>query len=282
MPDAVLQETESIPLDTDALAYSFVDIKNARPILDKVDFMGMDDKDFQQMLDRSQSAIMAAYSPSHARRFQLAAWGSYPSSGARMAFGASKSWQKMTAPSNAAYWHSAEMGLSIALTARQAFVLAIKENDSEDAFTNPFPIEDTVVPEGFNEFRRGAVISCWINDPGQYINQKLKEAGITIAIQAEQFFVSLFPVSAKESGGRLRYEALLKIQVTSAAQARGLTSLFGIARGFLSPDFSGGSPSTLISLLFANPPIQDGNNLIFKTNALSAEETALLFAMFSL
>jgi hypothetical protein len=292
-PDAVLPDAVSIPLDTGALAYSFVDIRNARPILNHVDFMGMSDKDFKQILDRSHSAIIAVHAPNDERRFQLTAWGNFPSSGAKMAFGASKSWKKMSSAEKADYWYSATGQISVAMTAKNAFVLAVRIIGSPDIPLDPFPTGDTTIPEGFNTFRQGAIFSCWLNDPGPYIQQKLGEMGIPLAIAIEQLFIRLSPV--QEQAGTeepLLYEALLKIQVPSAVQARAMTTLFTIAqRSMLSPDISGGNDTDSIAgdssavlkyLLLSNPPVQDGKNIFFKTNALSEEETALLFRMLSL
>jgi hypothetical protein len=288
--DAILPDAQSVPLDSGALSYSFIDIRNARPILNHVDFMGMSDKDIKQILDRSQSAVIAAYPPRDVRRFQLAAWGNFPSSGAKMAFGASKLWKKMRSPAKAEYWYSAIGQISVSLTAKNAFVLAMRRSESENVPVDPFPTGDTAIPEGFNDFRQGTILSCWFDDPALFIRQKLEEMGIPLAIATEQLFISLSPLSDPEEPEKpVQYEALLKIQVPNASQARAMATLFSFAqRNIPSPDLSAGgniagdSSAVLKYLLLSNPPVQDGKNIFFKTNALNERETALLFSMLSL
>jgi hypothetical protein len=280
----VLPDSESIPLDQGALAYSFIDIRNARPILDHVDFMGMNDKDFQQILDRTLSAIIAVYAPQNKRRFQLIGWGNFPSSGAKMAFGASKSWKKMRSPTKAVYWYSAIGQISVALTSKLAFVLAVQGNESQNIQVDPFPTQNTAIPEGFNAFRQNAIFSCWFDDPS-YIKQKLEEMGLPLTIAIEQLFVSLSPIADQtEPDEPILYQALLKIQVPGAIQARAMIALITIAQRIVPPsdifDDNGAKDSSAVLkyLLLSNPPVQDGKNIFFKTNALTTEETALLFA----
>jgi hypothetical protein len=288
----ILPDSESVPLDPGALAYSFVDIRNARPILNYVDFMGMNDKDFQQILEKSLSAVIAVHAPQDKRRFQLVAWGNFPSSGAKMALGASKSWKKMSTPTKAVYWYSPVGQVSVALTPRLAFVLGVQRNIAGDISVEPFPTQTTAIPHGFNEFRRDAIFSCWLNDPALYIKQKLEEMGIPLAIAVEQLFVRLSPVSDQEESEGL-YEALLKIQVPSAIQARAMATLFAIAQRSIplpkisddnaANDNSGEDRSAVLKyLLLSNPPVLEGNTVFFKTNALNAEGTALLLKMLSL
>ncbi|MDR0457263.1 MAG: hypothetical protein LBH20_11350 [Treponema sp.] len=276
-------ETSSIPLDSGAFGYIFIDVKNSRPILEYVDFNGMNDKQFQQIIDVTYFAMAAVYPPQSPRRYQLAAWGDYPSSRAKMALGASKGWKKMrSAVSGAEYWHSEQQRLSIALNAAQAFVLAVSGNSREDAAeisTDPFSAAPGVTaPEGFGAFSRDAVLSCWFDNPGPLINQKLQAMGVPFEFPAERFFISLFPVDEEQ-----RYEAHLRIQVSSETQARGLASVFAIARNFLSLQAnSDNGAAALASILFANPPVLDGKNLNINTTALDGRELALLFKLFSL
>ena len=133
MPD----ENSSIPLDAGALGYIFIDVKNSRPILEYINFSGMNDKQFQPILDVTQFAAAALYLPLSPRRYQLAAWGNYPSSRAKMALGASKDWEKIRSPiSGDWYWYSEQQKLSIAINQKQAFVLAVRGNSPADALLN--------------------------------------------------------------------------------------------------------------------------------------------------
>jgi hypothetical protein len=274
-----------IPLEPGARTYMVIDVQNARPILNHLNFININDEQFQQMIDQTRFAAAAVYQSENLRRYRLAAWGSYPASRAKMALGASKDWKKQRSPiAGDDYWYSATGGLSIAITAGRAFVAAAAGNaldtppeSSPYIPTDPFSAAPgTAIPEGFNEFRKGAVLACWIDNPGSSINQKLMEMGIPIELPAEQLFVSLFPADEQ------RYEARLKIQVAGANQARGLAMMFALARGFLSPSAASDSSTILGSILFANPPEQDGNALTITNAPLSAQEVSLLFAIFSL
>ena len=267
-----------IPLEPGARTYMVIDVQNARPILNHLNFININDEQFQQMIDQTRFAAAAVYQSENVRRYRLAAWGSYPASRAKMALGASKDWKKQRSPiAGDDYWYSATGGLSIAITAGRAFVAAASGNVSDTSPPDPFSAAPgTAIPEGFNEFRKEAILACWIDNPGPSINQKLMEMGIPIELPAEQLFVSLFPADEQ------RYEARLKIQVAGANQARGLAMMFALSRGFLSPSAASDSSTILGSILFANPPVQDGNALTITSAPLSAQEVSLLFAIFSL
>jgi len=279
MPD----ENSAIPLDSGAMGYIFADVQKSRPILQYIIFNGMNDKQFQQMLDVTQFAVAAVSPPQSSRRYQLVAWGNYPSSRAKLALGASKGWKKIRSPvSGAWYWHNAQQKISIAINPDQAFVLTVKENNSgelsPDISTDPFSAAAGVTaPKDFGEFSRGAVFSGWFDNPGPVINQKFQAMGIPFELPTERLFISFFPLDEKQ-----RYQARLKIQVASERQARALITVFNLARNLLAPQTDSDSVAILASILFANPPVLDGKNLNINTSALSDRELALLLKMFSL
>ena len=275
-PDPLLEETGFIPFEAGALAYVFVDVPAARPILEHAAIREMGEQEARQMLDRSRSAAAALYVPGSGRRFALAAWGKYPAKRVTVALGASKGWEKRRSPDGEWYWRSEERGLSVALTTRQAFALAAKSPGDPKG-----PERGTEIPAGFNEFRRGAAFSLWLESPGSLINQKLLEMAIPLEIPAERVFVSVVPLAAERAAkpDDARYEALLQIQLASAAQARAIAALVSLARTYIPPEAAG--PAAALSLLFANPPTQDGANLNIKTAALTGREIALLFNVFS-
>jgi hypothetical protein len=282
MPD----EADSIPLDSGAFGYIFADVQNSKSILQYINLSGMnDDKQFQQMLDSTQFAVIAVYSPQSPRRYQLATWGNYPSSRAKMALGASKGWKKMrSTASKDWYWHNDQQRLSIAINPKQAFVLAVRSSAdaSVDLSTDPFSAAPGVtVPEDFGAFSKDAVFSCWFDNPGPIINQKIQAMGIPFEFPAQRFFISLFPVDEKQQEEQ-RYQTRLKLQFSNEIQARGLATVFNIARNFLSPQANSDDTAVLASILFANPPVLDGKNLNISTAALSGRELALLFNIFSL
>ena len=285
IPDAVLEETNRIPLEGGARVYVFADVKAAKPILDLVPIVEMSDKQVKQMIEKTNTAVVALYPPESGRRFQVAAWGSYPSSQAGMAFGISKYWKKQRSAAGFSYWHSSAERLSIALNSKQAFVAAWTEGAPGDPVTAAPGVE---YPEGLGEFRRGAVLSCWLEDPGPWLGLILEEAGIPLQIPAERMFLSLFPAAAQSAAAQpaagQQYEAMIRMSFSSASQARALTVLLSLARSFMPPTQAGteaGRMSVMAAVLFANQPVQDGQYLNIKTAALTEKEIALLFDIFS-
>jgi hypothetical protein len=279
------EEADIIPLEAGAFAYILTDVQNTKSFLD------VHDKYLQQIVDATHYTAAAFYLPSETRRYHLAAWGSYPSSRAKMALGAHKDWKKQrSAVTGYEYWHSENDQLSVALTSNQVFISAVRAKEPSD----PFPAgPGTVIPEGFNEFRRGAVFSCWLENPSSLIGQRLAEMGITLEIPAEQVFFGIFPLSGRtDSAAGLQYESVLKIKLPSETQAAAIATVLSFTRGLFSlranpPHAEQGEGisgifTLLTSLLFANSPEQDGRTLTIKTNALDSENISLLFKSFSL
>jgi hypothetical protein len=260
----------------------------------------MNDKQFRQMLDKTVYAAAAVYMPpaentgnAPQRRFQLAAWGNYPSARIKMALGLSKNWKKNRAPkggaskggapTGAVYWHSAKDGISIALDSRRIFVSLADGNIppasvlSKNANLQP----GTPLPAEFVEFCREkktqgeTAFSGWLDNPKMYINQKLGEIGMPIELPADNIFINLFTTEEQ------KYEALIRMQLSGATQARALVGLFALARIFISPGAATDAYSLLVAILFSNPPVQSDKNLDFRSQALSAAEVSLLFDFFS-
>jgi len=280
-PELAVLESGLMPLDKGASAYILIDVAKARPILEKISYIPMTDKNMKQMIDKTRSAVVAVFTPSSSetRRFQLVSWGSYPS-GTSIAFGANKNWNKQqSAFLNLAYWHSEKSQMSVAVSPSRAYVLAAMTKDPHDPVPAP---EGIKIPDGFGEFAAGSVFSCWLSNPRSVFNQKLREAGIPLEIPTEQFFVRLFPADNH------KYEAHVKIVVPSASQARGVVNVISLARAFMpsvqlnDKGSAQNSAAALASILFANPVVQEGNSLLIKTLPLGVDEISLLFSMFSL
>ena len=271
--DFALMETNGVPLDPGASVYVLADAKQARPVLDILPFEELKDKQTRQMLDKTDFIAAALFPKESGRRFQIAAWGSYPSSGAAMAFNMNKNWKKQRSAAGYSWWYSRANGLSIALSPKQAFAAASTDNAPIDPVTAAPGVE---MPEGFGEFRKAAsgslsaILSCWFDNPSLVINRILSTGGIPINVPAEKLFIVLFP--AEED----RYEAAIRIQFESVSQARGIAAIFAIAINFL-PDES---DSSLAAIFFANPPVQNGRSLDIKTGVLSKTEIAQLFSFF--
>ncbi|MDR0585190.1 MAG: hypothetical protein LBG57_12730 [Treponema sp.] len=286
--DEMTEESEYIPLEGGALVYVLADVQKARPILELVQIPEMNEKQAKQMIDKTRYAAAALYPPESGRRFHLTAWGAYPGFRAAMAFSMSRNWKKQRSAAALPYWYSAKDRLSVALNAKQAFVSApLNDVPLEPFFSSP----GVEAPEGFGEFRRGAIVSCWFEHPAAMAGAALEKMQIPLQLPAERIFVSLFPAAGRieAEGGKTagetespQYEALIRIQVASAAQARALAALLTLARAFLPagiPEADG--PASVAALLFARAPVQNGANLDIRTAALTQEDIALLFSFFS-
>jgi hypothetical protein len=211
----------------------------------------------------------ALYPEGHERRFQAAAWGTYPGFRGNLALSAGKDWKRLRSKTGGAYYHAAGEGLSVALTASRAFVSGAGPGNNTDPFAEA---PGTEMPPDFAGFRRGAALAFWTDEPGPPVNRFFDTLGIPLRIPADRLFVSLFPVQEGEGAeAEALYEALLRIETPSVSQARALFTLINMARTY--------APA-MAAFLFANPPVQDGRNLSLRTAPLRGEEIALLFNVF--
>jgi len=286
-----------VPMEPGGFVYVFVDVENSRAILGNLSFRGMDanDRNFRRILDSTHSAIAAVFMPGYGEpagtRLRLAAHGRYPSGRARMAFRCSRHWRgRRSAATGDRYWFSPEGMISITVSRREALV----STSLRDASVDPFYVgSGTPIPEGFNEFRRGAILSTWIENPGAFINQRLAEMHIPLEIPAEQFFASLFPVRDEQNpdgnpsaANEPHYMLHLRIQVASEIQASGFAMVLAFARNMFvpAPDSyeppGGNMAAVLTAILFANPTVAEGRYLHIRTDAMSAGEIALLLSRF--
>jgi hypothetical protein len=258
--ESSLIESGFAPLDTGALAYLFIDVKQARPVLDLLPVEILNDKQTRQMVDKTSFCTVALFPEKSARRFQIVAWGNYPTFRAEMAFKFNKHWQKIKT-SEESYWHSPANNLSLMLNSGQAFVVS-----------SPSPINPATTayvlktPEGFSDFNRQSPVSCWIENPAPFISGLLRETGIPLQISVDQLFINLYPVSHNQC------EAIIRMQFENASFARGMQALLNLAGNF-------SSDSILTKLLLSNPPVQNGNYLDIKTEDIKEKDISLLFEM---
>jgi len=259
-------DAASVPLDSGASVYILADARQARPVIDLLPIEELNNRQTRQMLDRTDFFAAALFPEASGQRFQLVSWGNYPDSGAAMALGINKNWKKRRSKAGYSYWYSG--GLSIALNSRQAFICASADDTPDDPVTAAGGMK---IPEGFGEFRRGAPLSCWLENPAPVFSRILSNAGVPIRFPVQQLFVNLFPVTGKQC------EALIRMQFENAVQARGMAAIFSLIA-----KFSPNDPDLLIvSLFLKNPPVQNGRNLDIKTAAMSETEIALLFSLLS-
>jgi hypothetical protein len=276
IPDPFPDESGFLPLEPGASVYLLVDVPACRPILDHLEIRGMNLRQSREIFDRTRTAAAAFYPEGHERRFQAAAWGNYPGFRGNLALAAGKGWKKSRSKTGGGYYHSAGEGLSVALTASRAFVSGAGTGNRTDPFAEA---PGTAAPEGFAEFRRGAALALWADDPGPPVNRFFETLGIPLRLPADRLFLSVFPVQEGE-GADVLYEALIRIETPAASQARALFTLINMARAHAPVMEEAGA--ALAALLFANPPVQDGRNLNLRTAVMAAEEIALLFNIFSI
>ena len=265
VPDAALMET-AVPLDSGASVYIIADVQQARSILGLLPVEELKNRQAVMMLERTVTAAIALFPQESGRRFQIAAWGNYPSFRAGLAFSLNNDWKKLRSEAGQDYWYSETDGLSIALNARQAFVVS----SAYKAPAVPAATSGVKIPEGFGEFRRGSPISCWLEEPSRLIDKMLNDSGIPIRIPAEKLFIVLFP----EKEGQ--YEAVIRMVFENTAQARGMAAVFSLASNF-APDKS---DSLLAAIFFAGQPVQNERSLDIKTPSLSEAEITQLFSLF--
>ncbi|GHU15940.1 hypothetical protein FACS1894163_04350 [Spirochaetia bacterium] len=284
---------EYLPLEPGAQVYVFADVDAGRPILNRVSLGGIAEGQAAGILDRTQYAVLALYPPAPSagagvpRTMQAAAWGKYPGAGAGFYFAFSKDWKKKKSALGKSYWYSARNGLSVALNSQQAFVAigkgaAVGQNNAADSKNplDPFAASPgTPSPEGFTEFRRGAALTLWLENPSGILNRFLSEMNLPLQIPAEELLIGLYP--APSENGLANYEALLRIKTPSASQARALVTIFSMARLFAANAAGAGGIMALAPILFANPPEQDGASLNIRTALMDESEIALLFSLFS-
>ncbi|MCL2277043.1 MAG: hypothetical protein FWC21_04030 [Treponema sp.] len=266
IPASFMQEEKFVPLERGASVYLFANVIEARSILNLLPIEELKDERNSQLLDKTGMAVAALFPENSGKRFQLAAWGNYPSFGAGFAFTFDKNWKNRKS-SSGNFWYSEAGRFSIALTSKQVFAAAA---------LNEIPLEPRTaassraeIPEGFNAFREGSPLSSWLIDPDVTITRVFQNAGIPIQIPVQQLFINIFPL---ESG----YEVVLRFQLDNAQHARGMAAMLNVARIFISED----SGLIFSALLFANAPIQNNNSLEIKTGILNDKEMLEVINMF--
>jgi len=269
------------PLEADAFAYMYVDVQNARPLLDYIPVKELKEKQAQQIIDTTHTAFAALYPDDENRRFQLTAVGTFPSGKASVALGLNKGWEKHKSAAGYSYWYSPSNNLSLALNAKQAYISSSRDGKPLE----PKSAGITEWPDDFNKYKEGSVLACWLTEPSPILKMIFEIIEIEdMQLPLEQVYVYLFPASGDTAEvAEPAYEALLCLDTANARQARLIIGIINMAR-FL----TGGevpktdSPAALASAFLANSPIQDDNFIIIRTGRLSAKNIALLFNYFSM
>jgi hypothetical protein len=249
-----------------AQVYLWADVKQGRPLLDKLSFQGMDGRDARDVLDRTGATVAAFYPEQAAQRFFLAGWGSYPSTRAGISMALSRDWKKAKSETGKKFWFSKGWGLGVAVGSKLALA-----SDKD-----PFAPGGAASPEGFEEFRKACVLAGWMPNPEEALNRFLQAMEIPIKIPAEEFFFG-----AVRAGGDERWELVARVRAPAPSQARALVTLFTMARMFIGNATGGEGLTGALPLLFANIPVQDGTDLSLRSGIMETKEIALLFNSFS-
>jgi hypothetical protein len=261
----------TLPLAKGASVYVIANAKQARSIIELLPLEELNDKKARQMLEKTDSFAAAMFPQTGVRKMQIAANGSYPGLSG-LAFTFNKSWKKQRIESGGNYWYSADSGLSIAMNSNQAFVVSSIDKIPVNPVTNASGV---TMPEGFYEFSRGYPVSCWLEDTAPLLNRIFNETEMPVRFPVQYVFINLYP--ADSSDLQNRYEALIRLQFENALQSRGMAAIFNLAAGLMSND-----NSTLASVLFANPAVQNGRSLDIKTKRLTEKDITLLLETFLL
>ncbi|HCC37096.1 MAG TPA: hypothetical protein DEQ14_05515 [Treponema sp.] len=269
----------AIPLEPGAIAYILADVKNARPILNFLPIRELNENQAGQILDRTQSAVVAVYPRESGRRFQLAAWGDFPTGQAGIALGLSKEWKKARSQAGYSYWYSQAGGLSLAINAKQAHVAAVSAGVPPDPISHSPPVQ---FPADFIAASAGSIISCWLENPGTTVNRLFEAMGLPLQLPAERMYITIFPNENPAQDSGLRYRAAIKIEASGESQAKALETLFSMARVFSSQAPETNGVVSLAAVLFANAPVRDGKYLELQTAPLTEKDIALLFSFFSI
>jgi hypothetical protein len=271
-----------------ALAYFYTDVRLSRPILEKLSLRGVDMARMGRFLDKVDFLAGAAYPNGEPRRLLLHAWrqkGKVPSASALFF---SAQWKKMASPAGRKYYHSERYGFSVSTQGSHALV-----SDADPFAPAPF----VAAPEGIAKLRQEAVMLGWLDHAGVPVNNFLSLAGVPVRIPTDRILFGIHrepDAEAAESDGggeptrqaantEPRYELRLRVETQNANQARALATLLAFVRGFMeNPDIKLGAEyrETLRPLL-ANPPSQDGADLVISADPMSAGEIALLFNRFA-
>jgi hypothetical protein len=257
--ESSLRDNSFAPLDTGALAYVFVNVKQARSVLNILPVELLKDKQTRNMIDKTSFCVAAIFPKENTRLFQAVSWGNYPSFRAGLGFTFSRKWKKVKSAGET-YWHSSANNLSLVLNSEQAFV----------ASSPSYPVASAPgvkTPESFSEFSRQSPVSCWVEDSAPLLSGILREAGLPLQVPVRQLFVNLYPAQGDQC------EALIRMQFENATFARGMAALLNLAGNF-------SSDSVLAKLLFSNTPVQNGNSIDIKTAVMNERDLSLLFNMF--
>ncbi|GHV74928.1 hypothetical protein AGMMS49940_22300 [Spirochaetia bacterium] len=265
-----------------AQVYFYADVTRALPILAQVSLTNVNMKQTLGLLEKVDFLSGAVYPKGQTRNMLFHAWrrrGRIPGGGL---LALSNQWKKTASSTGAYYWHSSAYGLSVSIQKTQVFV------SDGDPFIDGPPI---TAPEKLAELRQiedlPELVSGWLENAGIPVNNFLSTLGLPVRIPLERILFAIHeladPANQGSSNQGSLYEASLRIETQNASQARALTSILALIRGITEGAAPGADQDFLGILrpLLANPPEQDGSDLLIRTGPLSAEAIALLLNRFA-
>ncbi|MDR2595725.1 MAG: hypothetical protein LBC76_00240 [Treponema sp.] len=261
----------TLPLAKGASVYIIANARQAHPIIELLPIVELNNKQTRQMLEKTDSFAAAVFPQTSVQKIQIAANGNYPGLSG-LAFTFNKNWKKQRVKSGGSYWYSAANGLSIAMNTNQAFVVSSVDKTPVDPVTSESGV---TMPEGFYEFSRGYPVSCWLEDTAPLLSRIFSEKEIPIQLNVQYVFINLYPADSFDLQNQ--YEALIRLRFENALQSRGMAAIFNLAAGLMPND-----NSTLASIFFANPAVQNGRSLDIKTKRLTEKDITLLLETFLL
>jgi hypothetical protein len=251
------------------LLYLSVDAVNARPILDLLTIGGAAGKDAAQILDRTSAITAVLYPTGSDQRFFAVFQGNYPKTMVDLLLKVSADWKKQRSEIGADYWRAEKNRLSVVFNEE---TIAASDADPFSFVSNAVPVS---VPQGFDEFRQGAIMAGWSGNDARMVQSFLTALEMPFEIQAEGLF---FSVTSKDDG----YYTTLQLKTPSENAARGLFQLFSMARLLGAGEMMvEGDLGFFMNTLFSNPPERNGAFLTLRLGAMNAAQTALLFNIFS-
>jgi len=271
--DAFFANTNSLPLEAGATLYIFADVKDARSIINMLPIVELKDDQTRQMLDRTDFFAAALFPRESRRRFQIAAFGNYPSSQVDIALSVNKDWEKKRSQAGGSYWYSNTNRLSLAISSKQAFAASSLNDEPFDPLA---AATSAMIPKGFAEFRKiaagsqGAPLSCWLENPARLIQRFIDNIGLPINLPVLQLFINIYRQADDQ------YDALIRLQFENESQARTTLRFLSLASNFI-----GGNTGRLIASVFlANPPVLNGSNIDIRTTALSEAGIIQILSLF--
>jgi hypothetical protein len=263
MAELVVYGEATIPLDTDAFVYVFVDIEEMRQIFDIIPYNQLKSREAEMVINSTELAIAALFTSDTGRFFQIVGFGSYPNFAMNVILAINRNWRYVFSDSKS-YWYSNTDRLSLRLNPEEVYAAGWRRTQ-----VNPVSEEPGArMPEGFIAFRhrsgQTAPLSLWLENHDSIFNRILNDEGFTTNLPIERIYLNLYHIENNA------FKADIMLHIRSSFY----WSDFYMASSSTKPD------STMRSLFLANPLVQNDHSLEFESALLSGEALASLMTIF--